>query len=119
MIRALAFIALRLLELCCAVLCPLMPSLAIGVAYGCELGMDRLRLPPAPGPDPSTARLISAIHHLLDGNSLWAPTIYGPNLTEHALAYFKQRYISGEIPLERYERMVATLIKADLTERES
>jgi uncharacterized membrane protein len=44
---------------------------------------------------------------------------YGPNLTEHALAYFKQRYISGEIPLERYERMVATLIKADLTERES
>lgn len=48
MIRALAFIALRLFALCCAVVCPLMPSLAIGVSYLCELGMDRLRLPPAP-----------------------------------------------------------------------
>lgn len=49
MTRALAFIFLRLLALCAAVLCPLMPSLSIGVGYLCELGMDRLRLPPAPG----------------------------------------------------------------------
>lgn len=49
-IRALAFIVLRLIVLCCAVFCPLMPSLAIGVGYLCELGMDQLRLPPTPGP---------------------------------------------------------------------
>lgn len=68
----------------------------------------------------TTARLVSAIGHLLDGRPLWAHTIYGPDLIEHALAYFKARYAVGEMPLERYERMVDTLLKAsDLMERES
>lgn len=48
MTRALAFIALRLLALCLAVVSPLAPILCLGPLYLCELGLDRLRLPPAP-----------------------------------------------------------------------
>lgn len=66
------------------------------------------------------ARLGSAINHLLDGRIEEARVIYGPDLVEDAIEYFKRRHAAGEMPLERYERLVDTLLRAaDLMEGES
>lgn len=99
-------------------------SLALGAAWMLQVRMSLISMTTvykSNAPDlAAVARLISAINHLLDGRLEEARAIYGPDLTEHALAYFKRRYAAGDMALERYERMVDTLLKtADLMERES